>query len=441
MGSAASAIAGTLLVIGDVVIRLIDVFRSHSIGSNPTIDAIEEEARRQAQVDDAKRAQEQAERLVKDKEEEIKRAYEETEKVRKVQKEAEAAAAKEAQEAREALERAAAETVRKAREAQENAERVANSKEEEMKRAYEETAKARKAQREAEATAEEEARKAREAKENAERKAKDKEEEANQANAARKVAERKWRAGIQPEVWPTEEELKKAKKLLQHTDGALHFAIAGAAGSGKSSLINAFCGLRNSDFTAAPTGVVETTSKIARYPDPIPENPFVWYDVPGAGTLKIPDWEYFNAQGLYIFDGIIVLFDNRFTTIDVAILKHCARFKIPTYIVRSKSNQHIQNMVQDMYDSDSDDEVGNRDKSRDKFAMARDKYITETRRSVEVNLDTAKLPQQRVYIVSKDNLLSFVKRKMPKEPIDELELLKDLLSDALARRGVTKKSV
>jgi len=267
-------------------------------------------------------------------------------------------------------------------------------------------------------------------------KQKTKEEEANQANAARRVAERKWRAGIQPEVWPTEEELKKSKMLLQHTEGALHFAIAGASGSGKSSLINAFCGLRNKDPGAAPTGVVETTSQIARYPDPIPENPFVWYDVPGAGTLKIPDWEYFNAQGLYIFDGIIVLFDNRFTMIDVAILKHCARFKIPTYIVRSKSNQHIQNMVQDIYDSD--DEDGSMDKSRVQSAMARDKYIMETRQSVKVNLDIAKLPQQKVYIVSKDTLLSFVKRKTPKDAIDELELLKDLLSDALARRGVKK---
>jgi len=153
--------------------------------------------------------------------------------------------------------------------------------------------------------------------------------------------------------------------------------------------------------------------------------------------LAIPDWEYFNAQGLYIFDCIIVLFDNRFTTIDVAILKHCARFKIPTYIVRSKSNQHIENMVQDMYESD--DEDGNEDDDRAAlYAMARDKYIKETRRSVRINLKAANLPQQKVYIVSKDTLLNLIKRRVPKDTIDELELLKDLLSDALARRGVGK---
>ena len=350
MGGAVSAVAGSLLVVASVVVKLIDVFRSRSIGANPTIEAIEEEAHRQAQVeiDMVRRAQEEAERT-------------------------------------------AAEMVQRARDAQEEAERQTKNKEEEL----------------------------------------------NQANAARKEVERKWREGIQPEVWPTKEELQTAQKRLQHTGDALHFAVAGAAGSGKSSLINAFCGLRNKDPTAARTGIVETTSEIARYPDPTPGNPFVWYDVPGAGTLAIPDWEYFNAQGLYIFDGIIVLFDNRFTTIDVAILKHCARFKIPTYIVRSKSNQHIENMVQDMYESD--DEDGNDDDYRTElYAVARDKYIEETRQSVKINLEAANLPQQRVYIVSKDTLVNLVKRRVPKDAIDELELLKDLLSDALARRGVGK---
>ncbi|KIM92138.1 hypothetical protein PILCRDRAFT_113279 [Piloderma croceum F 1598] len=388
VSSAVSAVAGSLLVVASVVVKLIDVFRSRSIGANPTIEAIEEEAHKQAQVEiDKAIAQQEAERQAWQVE------------------------------------------IDMARRAQEEAERQAWQVGIDM---------ARRAQEEAERTAAEVAQRAREAQEEAERQARGKEDELNQVNATRKEVERKWREGIQPEVWPTKEELQTAQKRLQHTGDTLHFAVAGAAGSGKSSLINAFCGLRNKDPGAARTGIVETTSKIARYPDPTPGNPFVWYDVPGAGTLAIPDWEYFNAQGLYIFDCIIVLFDNRFTTIDVAILKHCARFKIPTYIVRSKSNQHIENMVQDMYESD--DEDGNQDNYQaELYAMARDKYIEETRQSVRINLGAANLPQQKVYIVSKDTLLNLVKRlKVPKDAIDELELLKDLLSDALARRGVGK---
>lgn len=47
-------------------------------------------------------------------------------------------------------------------------------------------------------------------------------------------------------------------------------------------------------------------------------------DVPEEGTLSIPDWRYFIDQGLYVFDCIVVLFDNRFTETDVTILRNCA---------------------------------------------------------------------------------------------------------------------
>ncbi|KAG1760712.1 hypothetical protein EDD22DRAFT_954706 [Suillus occidentalis] len=115
--------------------------------------------------------------------------------------------------------------------------------------------------------------------------------------------------------------------------------VVGVAGGGKSSLIDAFRGLRNKDIGSAQTGFTETTLAMARYANPSAEYPYVWYDIPGAGTLKIPDWQYFNARGLYVFDCITVM-----------------RFKIPTYIVRSKADQHIRNTMKDMgYDSDDDE--------------------------------------------------------------------------------------
>ncbi|KAG1797866.1 interferon-inducible GTPase-domain-containing protein [Suillus plorans] len=167
------------------------------------------------------------------------------------------------------------------------------------------------------------------------------EEQVKAANAAKEEAERKLKKGIQPVVIPTPEEVSAAKRKVQYREDLFHFAVAGVAGGGKSSLINAFRGLLNKDMGAAATGVTETTLTMARLPDPNAEYPLVWYDIPGAGTLKIPDWQYFNTQGLYVFDGIIVLFDNRFTMTDIAILVNCRRFKIPTYIVRSKADQHI----------------------------------------------------------------------------------------------------
>ena len=119
--------------------------------------------------------------------------------------------------------------------------------------------------------------------------------------------------GIQPEVWPTEEEFQLAKNRVQYDPEKLHFAICGSSGSGKSSLVNAFRGLKNGSPQAAPTGVVETTMNITRYPEPrqeLPYNRLVWFDCPGAGTLEIPGWQYFNQQGLFIFDVIVLVYDS-----------------------------------------------------------------------------------------------------------------------------------
>jgi Interferon-inducible GTPase (IIGP) len=119
--------------------------------------------------------------------------------------------------------------------------------------------------------------------------------------------------GIQPEVWPTKEEFQLAKNRIQYDPEKLHFAVCGSSGSGKSSLVNAFRGLKNSSSHAARTGVVETTMAITRYPDPHKELPFkrfVWFDCPGAGTLEVPGWQYFNQQGLFIFDIIVLVYDT-----------------------------------------------------------------------------------------------------------------------------------
>jgi len=60
-------------------------------------------------------------------------------------------------------------------------------------------------------------------------------------------------------------------------------------------------------------GIVETTTEITRYPDPRPGMPyelFVWYDIPGAGTADVPSIQYFNEQGLFIFDFIVLVYDT-----------------------------------------------------------------------------------------------------------------------------------
>ncbi|KIJ17489.1 hypothetical protein PAXINDRAFT_167544 [Paxillus involutus ATCC 200175] len=291
--------------------------------------------------------------------------------------------------------------------------------------------------------AEEELRNVREAQEVAETAARQANERVRAAKQAQEEAEERLKKGIQPVVVPSREEVEAAKRRVQYKEGLFHFAVAGVAGGGKSSLINAFRGLHNRDIAlgAAPTGVIETTLAISRLPDPNHQNPFVWYDIPGAGTLKIPDWQYFGAQGLYVFDCIIVVFDSRFTMTDLAILTNCKRFGIPTYIVRSKSDAHIRNIMRERgYDSD-DDDGSNRTRRKTLYAEARQHYIAETRANIKRNLEDANLPDQRVYIISNDVLLSIVKNQnLPPKIIDELELMRDLFSEAHSRRCAPRRS-
>ncbi|KAI6114567.1 interferon-inducible GTPase-domain-containing protein [Pisolithus sp. B1] len=259
-------------------------------------------------------------------------------------------------------------------------------------------------------------------------------ESARAAKEAQEKAEDRLREGIQPIVIPTSDELAAAKIRVQYEQGRFHFAVADVAGSGKSSFVNAIRGLDARHQDAAETGVVETTVTIGRYPDPNPDLPFVWYDIPGAGTLQQPGWLYFNAQGLFVFDCVVVLFDNRFTEMDIAILMNCRRFQIPTYIVRSKADAHILNIMQeDGYDRDRDDAAVR----ESLFPSARGRFIAETRATVRKNLKEAGLPNQRVYIVSNKTLLSIVKDRslgFPHNIVDELELIRDVLDEARSHR-------
>lgn len=295
-----------------------------------------------------------------------------------------------------------------------------------------------------------------EAQAEAEHREKEAKEEARNAIAAKEKAELRLKKGIRPVVTPSLKDIQRAKERIQYQHGFFHCAITGVAGCGKSSLVNAFRGLRNKDTGAAATGVTETTLETAMYPDPSPNHRILWFDIPGAGTLSVPDWQYFNEQGLYVFDCIIVVFDNRFTATDIAILSNAKRFGIPAYIVRSKADQHIDNLMKDMEcDSDEDDEddSGRRDRL---LTAARKQFIEETRKNVKTNLEKAGLPDQRVFIVSKDTIQTLLSpstaqklqrkvidviqlfTRLRLKVIDEIELLDDIRTRVVSPRNLHK---
>jgi GTP-binding protein EngB required for normal cell division len=248
---------------------------------------------------------------------------------------------------------------------------------------------------------------------------------------------------------PSQAQVQAAMEWVQYDPEKLHFAVCGTSGSGKSSLINAFRGLGFKGAGAAAVGVTETTSEVTRYPDPrseVPYSRFVWYDIPGAGTTAVSDWQYFNDQGLFVFDFIVMVYDVRFTKIDVGIMENCYRFNIPVFIVRSKADQHIDNMMKaeeiDLTPGDADyEDIYQETISRYVEATKADfdNHMEKLAVALEVDArDRQMILSQRVYVVSSANvrglLQSGARVNKRLRIIDEVLLVEDMLRAAARRR-------
>lgn len=224
-------------------------------------------------------------------------------------------------------------------------------------------------------------------------------------------------------AYPTREELQQIRRQLQIHRQNLNFAITGLAGSGKSSLINALRGIRNNAPGAARVGIVETTTRIQWYPDSNPRRTrVVWYDIPGAGTQNNRSARYFIEQGLPVFDFIIITVNDRITETDIDILQKCASLPepIPTFVVRSKADQHVHNLMNE--ESLSHEE-------------AHAKVIMDTRRSFQENLQQAGLDRStRIYIVSARGIRDTVNEHPVRDAFDEVNLIDQLLITVAMRR-------
>lgn len=259
----------------------------------------------------------------------------------------------------------------------------------------------------------------------------EKKSEACKRSRKREKAEDNLKQGIPPEMKPTEEDIRRVKAKLQYSDDHFHFAVCGQAGSGKSFLINALRGMKNNTPISAKTGAVEAAQSIGIYPDMHKRPPrawIVWYDIPSAGTPNISDWQYFNDQGLFIFDLIILIVGDRISITDIWIIKNCRRFDVPCFIVRSKSDLHIKNAAMDElgYDSDEDQD------HKVIVEQARRTFIKKAQQNFATILAKEKLPLQRMYIISAPAMFSYINGRSGKSEamIDEGYLIEDLYQAA-----------
>ena len=298
---------------------------------------------------------------------------------------------------------------RRRREREEAAQRERELKE----RVRHEREEAKKRQREAEELRRREREEAERRQREIEEQLRREEERARAAEAAKELIEANWRAGVHPGVASlTQEQIQQAKS--SYLDGKVHIAFVGQSGAGKSTLTNSVRGLKANDAGAATVSQNEGTRKIDRYVDPIHPQ-CVWYDVPGAGTLECTDWNYFMAKELYAYDIVVVVFSDRIMQNDVRVLANAQELGIPTFLVRTKSDQVIRNMQEDYEEEE--------DTSRARFVQSTHDYVREVLSQAE-GVDANK----RVYMVSRDGVIAVVKQgPVSQQGLDEQALVRDIL--------------
>ncbi|KAL7806428.1 hypothetical protein V8C44DRAFT_339241 [Trichoderma aethiopicum] len=157
-----------------------------------------------------------------------------------------------------------------------------------------------------------------------------------------------------------------AREELGYVQGKTNIVLVGNVNVGKSSLVNALCRIPNKHPTAAPVGGSQVTRKTARYktrhhPD------MVLFDTPGAGTMDVPAFRFYDEQKLYAFDAVVLVHDTTLTMPDIRVLQMCSLVRQPCVAVRTRADSHIRN-----YAADFDCEL----------EEARERYLAEARQDI-----------------------------------------------------------
>ncbi|CAL8296777.1 unnamed protein product [Boreogadus saida] len=175
------------------------------------------------------------------------------------------------------------------------------------------------------------------------------------------------------------------KEYLEDINNPLHIAVTGERGSGKSTFVNAFRGIDNTDERAAPTGVVETTMKPEPYPHPRHPNVTLW-DLPGIGTTNCPADQYLKHVEFEKFDIFILVSAGHFTEADAKLAQEIKAMGKKLYFVRSKIDNNL------------------RDAKRSQREYDKEKTLREIRDNCIQGLEKQGVESPQVFLVSSVDL-------------------------------------
>lgn len=111
-------------------------------------------------------------------------------------------------------------------------------------------------------------------------------------------------------------EAARLREIGMDNVGQYNFAVCGSTGVGKSSFCNIMRGIldkKHPKFAKVGTGE-QTTTETTKYPHPDAPH-IVFWDVPGGGCDDFPSATYFEDQCLDLFDGLLLLYNGRFTEV------------------------------------------------------------------------------------------------------------------------------
>ncbi|KAL9540829.1 hypothetical protein MBANPS3_009460 [Mucor bainieri] len=222
-----------------------------------------------------------------------------------------------------------------------------------------------------------------------------------------------------------------------------NIAVVGCSGTGKSSIVNAIRGYKDTHPKASKVGEVETTEKPMPFQHPDLASMVIW-DMPGVGTQSHQRDTYFQDNYLSCFDLLVIVLGNRLMQDDIDIALQAKEHRIPILFVRSKSDQSRPSI------NNTEQAIASKAKRHEgdgdyQWTTAVGEFVIEVRDSIFTQLRQHQMNTKKLFIVSAESLRMFVatinkqeERKTIKT-IDEERFMTSLIEGVVAKRDYYQK--